>query len=435
MRRPHRPLAPLSRRSLLAAGTLGAFACAGPRAAREDGSDPVVPRGEEPLLELADQRGSVAPIAPGARAARRTRCAKLLAELGCDALLCESGVTLQWLTDVRWGRSERLFALVVLADGSHFWIVPAFEAGKARLAIDAPGGPGGEIVTWEEDEYAFRPLAAALARRGVKRLAIEPALRWGFVERLGEHFGRDGLVSGQALLVRLRGPKEPGELALLRRASELTQLALRTVARCVRPGMTGADLGRLMDRAHARLGMNGSWCLPLVGPAAALPHGDASAEPIAAGSVILVDTGATLHGYQSDTTRSWVFEGRASAAVEHAWQAVRAAQQRAFETIRPGVACREVNRAARALLVERGYAGGHRHFTHRLGHGIGVEGHEDPYFDGGSEVLLEPGMTFSDEPGLYFPGEFGLRIEDIVVVTAAGADHFGTWQRSLAAPD
>jgi Xaa-Pro dipeptidase len=425
------PLPPFTRRSLIAAGALGAWACAGPRPPKPAPTD----EAEKLLSALTDQRASVAPITAGDRASRRARCGKLLAELGLDALLLESGTTLQWLTDVSWGHSERLFALAVLADGSHFWIVPAFEADRARLSIERQGGPGGEIVAWDEDEYPYKPLAAALVKRGAQRVAIEPALRWGFVDRFAALFGREKLASGQELLVRLRGEKAPAELAILRRASELTQLAVRTVARCVRPGMKGRDVGALMERAHTRLGMTGSWCLPLVGSAAAMPHGDASDEPLREGALILVDTGATLHGYESDTTRTWVFDGQPTAEIERAWNAVRDAQQRAFETIKPEAQCRAVDRAARALFVERGYAGGYHDFTHRLGHGIGMEGHEDPYFDSGSEVVLRPGMTFSDEPGLYFPGKFGVRLEDIVQVTETGADHFGTWQRAIGSPD
>ena len=419
-------LPPFSRRSLIAAGALGALGCASQR--------PQEPA-PDALAELSDQRASVAPIREAARAERRARCGKLLAELGLDALLVESGTTLQWLTDVRWGRSERLFALVVLADGSHFWLVPAFEAGRARLSIEKRGGPGGEIVVWEEDEYPYKPLAAALGARKAARVAIEPSLRWGFADRFAESFGREKLASGQELLVRLRGVKEPAELAILRRANELTQLAVRTVARALRPGMKGNDVGALLDRAHQKLGMSGPWCLPLVGPAAALPHGDASDEPLREGSLLLVDTGATLHGYQSDISRTWVIGGKPTAEIERAWNAVRDAQLRAFETIKPGALCRDVDRAARALFVERGFAAGFHDFTHRLGHGIGVEGHEDPYFDGGSEVVLRPGMTFSDEPGLYFPGKFGVRLEDIVQVSESGAEHFGTWQKAIGSPD
>src|SRR4030095_3560062 len=134
-------------------------------------------------------------------------------------------------------------------------------------------------------------------------------------------------------------------------------------------------------------------------------------------------------------SRTWVFGGKPTLEIERAWNAVRDAQQRAFEAIRPGSACRAAARAARELFVERGYAAGFHDFTHRLGHGIGMEGHEDPYFDRGSEGGLRAGGAFSDQPGLYFPGQFGVRLEDIVQVTETGADHFGTWQQALALPD
>jgi Xaa-Pro dipeptidase len=414
---------------VIAAGALGALGCATHKA------QPAAAAAADPLAELTDQRSSVAPIDAGERARWQKRCGELLTELGLDAVLMESGTTLEWLTGVRWGRSERLFALVVLADGSRFWVVPAFEASRAVLSIEKQVGRGDEVVTWDEDEYPYHPLSAALVKRGAKRVAIEPALRWGFVDRFAAVFGRDGLQSGQELLVRLRGQKSAPELAILRRANELTQLAIRTVAQSVRPGMRGRDVGALLDRAHQKLGMSGPWCLPLVGAAAALPHGDASDEPLREGALLLVDTGATLHGYQSDISRTWVLGGKPTAEIERAWNAVRDAQLRAFETIKPGALCRDVDRAARALFVERGYAAGFHDFTHRLGHGIGMEGHEDPYFDGGSEVVLRPGMTFSDEPGLYFPGKFGVRLEDIVQVSETGAEHFGTWQKAIGSPD
>ena len=265
------PLPPLSRRSLIAAGALGALGCASPKPQTAATGDAAPER----FAELSDQRSSVAPIERAERARWRQRCGELLGELGLDAVLMESGTTLEWLTGVRWGRSERLFALVVLADGSRFWVVPAFEASRAVISIEKQVGRGEPIVTWDEDEYPYHPLSAALVERNVKRVAIEPALRWGFVDRFAAVFGREALVSGQELLVRLRGQKSAPELAILRRANELTQLAIRSVAQRVRPGMKGRDVGALLDRAHQKLGMSGPWCLPLVGPAAALQIGRA----------------------------------------------------------------------------------------------------------------------------------------------------------------
>lgn len=403
---------------------------------------------DELFADLSDQRASVAPITAAERAARRARLARVLAERGLDAFVCEGGATLSYLAGVSWGRSERLFALVVTADGAHFWLVPAFEEGRARLAIESVAQPGEatpsgrELVAWQEDEYASRPLLAALRERRVERLAVDPAFRYGFVAELAAAARAEGhglaapgaITTGRELLAELRGRKSPNELAILRRANELTQHVLARVADEVRPGQTGAEIGALVARAHARLGFANSWNLSLVGAAAALPHGDASPKPLAHGDVLLIDCGGSFHGYQSDITRTWVPAGAPSAAVERAWSAVRDAQRRAQDAIRPGRRCREIDAVARAALVSRGYPGGYAAFTHRLGHGIGLEGHEDPYFDGGSEVVLASGMTLSNEPGLYFPGEFGVRIEDVIAVTDTGCESFGSGQPSPRSP-
>jgi Xaa-Pro aminopeptidase len=427
MRRPSRRELLSGAAGLAAAGSLG---CAAAGAA---GADETA-RLDERLAGLEDQSGSVEPITPAERAARRARCGKLLAEAGADALLMEGGATMTYLTGVAWGHSERLFGLVVLADGGHFWICPSFEVSRAALAIDAEDGPGGEIVAWDEHEYAFAPLAGALRERGVDRVAIEPELRYVFVDGLARELGASRVVSGRGVVAALRSVKDAHELLLLRRANELTQLAIRTVAGLVEPGTVDTEVGRLLDRAHERLGMTHPWRLALVGPDAALPHGGLSERRIGAGDVLLTDTGAALHGYHSDITRTWVVGAPPPETVVRIWNVVRDAQRRAFEALRPGAPCADADRAARAVIDAAGYGPGYRTFTHRLGHGIGLEGHEDPYLDGGSRVVLEPGMTFSDEPGIYLPGELGVRLEDIVAITAGGAEVFGSWQRSPASP-
>ena len=428
-----------SRRQLLlgSAGLAGAAAWAGCRApAGAPAPEPDRAAAlDELFADLSDRRGEAAPISAAERGARRVRLGALLASAGLDAFLCESGPTLSYLADVRWGRSERLFALVVLADGSHFWIVPAFEAEKARLQIDRsldPELPGGEIVAWNEDEYAWGPLAAALRARGVERVGLDPQTRLFVASGLSAELGGGRVVDARDVLVELRGRKDAHELELLRRANELTQEAIVAVSRHVRPGHSARDVSEMMNHAQRRLGLTGTWCLALVGPAAAYPHGEELGRVLAPGDLLLVDTGGSFHGYQSDNTRTWAVGGALGVDETRAWHAVRDAQRSAFEAIRPGVEARTVDAAARDSLVRSGYPGGFAVLTHRLGHGIGLEGHEDPYFDGGSRVVLEPGMTFSDEPGIYLYGRFGVRLEDIVVVTEDGAGHFGSWQ---AGPD
>jgi Xaa-Pro dipeptidase len=387
------------------------------------------------FADLTDQRASAAPIGEDERRARRARLGKILSTGDADALLMEGGATMTYLSGVAWGHSERFFGLVVTASGEHFWISPAFEESRARLSIDGAGRAGGAIVAWQENEYFQKPLAAELARRRIQRVAIEPALRHVFVERLTAEIGRERIASGHAAVVALRGVKDAHEIELLRRANELTQRAIQRVAQAVQPGMSGSTIAAMMARAHERLGMQSPWCLALIGPAAALPHGDQENIALKRGDVLLVDTGASFHGYQSDNTRTWVFDGAPSTEVERVWNSVHDAQRAAFDAIRPGVACREIDRIARDVIDARGFGPGYATFTHRLGHGIGLEGHEDPYFDGGSSVPLASGMTLSNEPGIYLPGRFGVRLEDIVLVSENGADHFGTWQRAVTSPE
>jgi Xaa-Pro aminopeptidase len=424
----------LDRRHLLAASA--GLALGG--ACRATGGTVSVARTDEELSEifsdLGDQSARWKPISGPEKRPRLARLARILAEQKVDALLIEPGTTLGYLCDVPWGRSERLFALVVLADGSSFWVVPAFEAPRAERLVRDAAGPSGPVVTWEEHEYAYEPLARALRERRVERIAVEPEARAFVAERLAAAFGPERVVAGTPVVRALRGPKDARELELLRGAAELTQRAIRAVAGRLRPGLTDHDLRRWIAFAQERLGLQETWVLPLLGPGAAYPHGEPEGLVLEPGVGILVDTGGALHGYQSDITRSWSFGPPRDAEFVRAWRAVRSAQEAAFVRIAPGVPGREVDRAARAAIEAAGYPAGYAVFGHRLGHGIGLAGHEEPYFDGGNELPIEAGMTFSDEPGIYLPGRLGVRLEDVVVVTAKGADHFGDWQESPEHP-
>jgi Xaa-Pro dipeptidase len=385
----------------------------------------------ESLAGLSPVGSDPGPITPSERAARRARLADLLRTSVVDGCLVESGATLQYLVGRSLGRSERLLGLVALADGELLWVTPAFEA--PRLEAGVVRDVGGTIVTWDEHEDPGAVLAAALAARGARRIAVDPDLRARFLPPLERALGTPCL-DGRAIAERLRGIKDGHEVALLRAASERTQRALAAVAPHVQPGMQTREVALWVHVAQERLGLTDVWDLTLAGPSGAFPHGDGVDRTLAAGDVLLVDTGGKLHGYCSDTTRTWVVGGAPSAEVQRAWDATRAAQRAGFEALRPGARAGDADAAARRALAIAGFDGGYAHMAHRLGHGIGTEGHEPPYLDGGSDVVLAPGMVFTVEPGIYQRGRFGVRIEDVCVVTEDGAESFGTWQEDPTAP-
>ncbi|MEM9799957.1 MAG: Xaa-Pro peptidase family protein [Planctomycetota bacterium] len=377
-----------------------------------------------------------APIDAAERAAFRERLAAILQRAGVDAMLVEPGGTLEYLTGVVLGRSERLLAAAVLADGSFVWVSPAFEASRvATLCERASGGPdlGRDVLPWDEHQDAAAVLADALRSRGASRVAADPDVRGRFMLPLGAALGR-AIEDGAPIARELRGPKTAREIEILRSAQERTQAAIRAVFEVTEPGMQSSEVGGLARFAQAELGLTDLWDLSLAGPSGAFPHGDEVDRTLETGSVMLLDTGGRLHGYCSDTTRTWTVDAAPSDEVQRVWDAVRAAQVAGFEAMRPGARTGDSDAAARVALKAAGFDDGYEHLSHRLGHGIGVEIHEPPYLDGGSDVEMEPGMCFTNEPGIYQPGRFGLRIEDICFVTESGADHFGRWQEGPAAP-
>lgn len=364
-------------------------------------------------------------------AARKARVWERMNEVDVHAVVIEPGATMQYLSGVSWHRSERPFLLVLEHDGAEFWLVPAFEERRAREQLgDA------KVTAWQENADPFAILANSL--RSPRTIAIDGNARSSIVVGV-RRVQPDATVHGQApWLDAIRMQKDPVELAYLRRANEITKIAIAAVARQIRPGLRQSEIVDLFVRAQTEAGLSNIWCLALTGPAAAFPHGTHEDRVLQADDVILVDTGGALHGYQSDVTRTWAV-GTPAPDVRAAWEAVRKAQQAALSLITQGTRCGDVDAKARAILQEAGYGDAYRYFTHRLGHGIGLEVHEQPYLVANNEQRLLPGMTMSNEPGVYIPGSFGVRIEDIVAVTDGEPDVFGpmigAWDDPLANHD
>jgi Xaa-Pro dipeptidase len=370
------------------------------------------------FLPVADLAASARPLDRAEHAAHLERVQRELASAGIDALLVEPGRTMLYLSGVSWSTSERLFLMVVPARGAPRWIAPAFEEARARERA----GEGAEIALWQEHEDPFQVLPGVVPGSGP--VAVDPAMRELFAAGARRVLAPRSVVNGQEPIRSARMVKTERELALLEQVNVITKRCLSLVATMVREGMSETELGDLVAGAQTAAGLREVWALVLFGPNASFPHGTGQRRRLARGELVLIDTGGELHGYHSDITRTFGF-GRVSDEARRVFDTVLAAQRAAFAQLRPGVACERVDSAARAVIEAAGFGGGYRSFTHRLGHGIGLEDHEEPYLVGGNRLALRAGMTMSNEPGIYLPGKLGVRIEDIVAITTNGCRVFG----------
>jgi Xaa-Pro dipeptidase len=276
-------------------------------------------------------------------------------------------------------------------------------------------------------------VAALLREKGATRVGLEETMPFAFAHAIGQAAPTARLESATSVTAGCRRIKDAHEIALMRRAGEITVEAHRAVFQSLREGVTQAEVAGWSALAHRRLGVGGG-SLVLFGKDAAFPHGTTSPQPLKAGELVLIDGGSSVHGYSSDITRTGIFGAPPTERQRRVWDVVRQAQEAAFRAARPGVPCQAVDAAARKVIDEAGFGPGYRTFTHRVGHGIGMDGHEWTYLVKGNETHLAPGMCFSDEPGIYIPGEIGVRHEDVIFITPEGAQNLTKWTASPEEP-
>jgi Xaa-Pro dipeptidase len=333
-----------------------------------------------------------------------------------DALFFAPGTSLYYFTGIHWGLSERLLGLVIPRTGDPILVVPGFEESRMREKLHLPI----EVHAWQEDESPTRLAAAALAARGIRsgRFGIEETSGFTFFDHLRNTAPGFEYVSADPITIACRGRKSPHELDLMRLACDATFDVFRAVFASLKEGMSQEDIGKMIEAGFARMNLRGD-ALVLIGASAALPHGSLQPQKLKEGDVVLIDGGTTVEGYQSDVTRTTVF-GKTSEKIARVYEIVRKSQDAALDAARAGRLSGTVDDAARAVITNAGFGPDYKFLTHRLGHGIGLDGHEHPYLVRGSKTLLEPGMTFSNEPGIYIPNEFGMRCEDDMVIAADG---------------
>jgi Xaa-Pro dipeptidase len=378
----------------------------------------------DPIARLRPMTSGVEPIRLDEHRARIERARTHMAEERLDAVICGPGSSLTYFTGARWGPSERLFGVVLPRQGDPAWVTPAFE----RLRADEQIQIGSDVREWQEHESPYQRVATILADRGIatSRIGVEETLPFAFADGIAREAPAATLVPATPVTAGCRMIKDAHEIALMRRANEITVHAHRAVLASLAPGMTQAEVAELTRAAHRQLGVEGG-ALVLFGADAAFPHGTTRPQPLKKGDFVLLDGGCKLHGYSSDITRTGVFGAPPTDRQKKLWELVRSAQEAAFRLARPGVECQALDAAARRVLEEGGFGPDYKYLTHRLGHGIGMDGHEWTYIVRGNATPLAPGMCFSNEPGIYLPGELGIRHEDIVYITPDGAANMTRW--------
>jgi Xaa-Pro dipeptidase len=345
------------------------------------------------------------------------------------------GTSLKYFTGIRWWGGERTFALVLPAKGSAFYVCPAFEEGRAREQItNAPDGEQPDVRIWQENESPYERIAQGLKERSLSsgKLGIEETVRFVFAECIAHASPQVTIESATPVTAGCRMIKSAHEVALMRLAAQVTLAAYEAAYLAVKDGMTQPQLESLVQKAHERLGFTGG-ADAQVGEFSAFPHGSVTPQVVHEGTIVLMDGGCSVEGYASDITRTYVL-GKATDKMKQVFDIVHRAQSAALAAARPGVECGSIDAAARKVVTDGGYGPDYKYFTHRLGHGMGMDGHEWPYLVRGNTTKLQANMTTSDEPGIYIRGEFGVRLEDDMHVTENGAELFTPQSPSLENP-
>ncbi len=450
----------ISRRHFLQTATVTAgagLAAVTPSLRAEEPCAPLPPS----IASLKSMKDLAHPITVDERVVRQEKARQLMTANHLGAILLADGTSLDYFAGVHWWGSERFFALVLPAKGRALCVCPAFEEGRAReLLANSPEGKNADVRTWQEDRNPYEVLAQGFADLKISTgtLGMEETVRFVFSDAIAKAAPRLKLVSATPVTAGCRMIKSQNELDLMRLANQVTLTAYHAAYQTIHEGMARAELEAMIIAAYGQLGFPGEVDVD-IGENSFFPHGSTVPQVIREGTLVLLDDGCTVEGYQSDITRTFVF-GKASEKMKKMFEIVHRAQTAALKTARPGVECQAVDAAARKVISDAGYgavariysqkvSGGekgeitdapipsaldYKFFTHRVGHGIGMDGHEWPYLVRGNTTLLARGMTFSDEPGIYIPGEFGVRLEDDMHITENGAELFTPQSPSLEDP-
>jgi len=387
------------------------------------------------LAALKNRKAEAQPITLDERERRFERAQELMRQHQIDAIVLIGGTSLIYFTGIRWWNSERLFVCVLPQKGAPFYVCPAFEEERAREQMrEAPSGKDSRVYTWQEDEDPYVLVSKGLRDLGISagKIGIEERVTFVFSDSIRSALPGVETVSATPVTAGCRAVKSPAELKLMQLANDVTLSVYEAAWKSIHPGVTNRQVSDWIGAGYELVGFPGDASCQ-VDSYSALPHGSIQPQVIKEGSIALIDDGCVVDGYESDISRTFVI-GKPTSKMNKVFEIVHRAQAAALAVARPGVPCGSVDAAARKVIDDAGFGPGYAHFSHRVGHGIGMDGHEWPYLVKGNSTLLEPGMTFSDEPGIYLLGEFGVRLEDDMHITEDAAKLFTPQSYSLEEP-
>jgi Xaa-Pro aminopeptidase len=414
----------ISKRELLALGGTATLLTACKGAANPDASN---------APSLPDLGKNAVPIGVEERKARVQKVQNLMQRNGIAALVLEAGSALIYFTGIRWWRSERFTGAIIPAKGEMAVITPYFEEPSIRESMSF----GEDVRTWNEHENPFDLVAGVLADRGLTggKIAVEETVRYFIIDGIKKAAPAFQIVSGAPVTRGVRMFKSPAELALMQTATDITMAAYKSIHPHIAAGQDAHDISNMMSKATRTLGGDVDFSMVLLGEASAYPHGSKKPQKVRLGEIILMDCGCSVEGYKSDISRTFVFD-EPTKKQRQVWNTVKAGQELALETMQIGTPAGKVDDVVRRFYESEGYGPGYKTpgLSHRLGHGIGLDGHEPVNFIHGETTPLAPGMCFSDEPGIYIFGEFGVRLEDCLHMTNDGPKLFSALSPSIDAP-
>ncbi|MEC9415835.1 MAG: Xaa-Pro peptidase family protein [Pseudomonadota bacterium] len=388
---------------------------------------------EKDPIDFKNMTETAEPITPNERKQRLRKSQELMQAQGIEALVLEAGSALIYFTGVKWRRSERFTGAIIPKEGDTAFVTPYFEEPSIResMAFEA------EVRTWHEHENPFKLIAGILKDRNIKngKLAIEETVRHFIVDGIRHSAPNLETVSGDPITRGCRMYKSAAEIQLMKTANKVTLEAYRYVYKNIELGMGPREISSMMSDTTRKLGGDPQFSGVLLNEASAYPHGTKQPQKVKKNGIILMDCGCSVHDYESDISRTWVF-GQPTKKQRQVWDTVKKGQEIALKTAKIGTPAGKVDDEVRAFYEGLGYGPGYQTpgLSHRLGHGIGIDGHEPVNFVHGETTKLSPGMCFSNEPGIYIFGEFGVRLEDCLHITETGPELFTDFSQSIDDP-